>query len=55
MSPEVQAAIIKVAGDWAAAIHNRYSAPKKPEELGERLRQSFELCYQAVSQIVESK
>ena len=55
MSPEVEAAMVKVAGDWATAIHNRYSAPKRPQELYERLQQSFELCYKAVYEIVKSK
>ena len=55
MSPEVQAAIVRVAGDLAVAIQKRYSAPRQPKELTERLQRSFELCYKAVCEMVEPK
>ncbi len=55
MSPEVEAAIIEVAGNWAMAIHNRYSVPKKPEELILRLEETFEKCFKSIRETVEGE
>jgi hypothetical protein len=61
LSPEVQASIIKVAGDWALAITNKekpslkLSGPFSRGDFIAALSQNFEGAYQSLVSIVEQR
>ncbi len=53
LSPEVQAAAIKVAGDWALHIATRKKELGSKEPLRTILTDEFECAYPVVLQILE--
>ena len=55
MTPEVEAAIVRVAGEWATSIQDRYSAPRQPESLRKQLLESFQACYRALHDAIEPR
>ena len=53
MSPEVQAAIIKAASDWALFITKTLPPTKYPKRDLLRLKKAFTFAYEIIGNIVE--
>jgi len=61
LAPEVQAAIIKVAGDWAVALASspeynpktRSAIPIQPSQMSDELEKDFDFAYKFLTEYLK--
>jgi hypothetical protein len=54
LSPEVQASIVTLAGDWAVRFTNLQKARRSPKPMSELIMNNFESCYSYLTKTIES-